>query len=612
MNPFIATAWPWPARLGCFLAMLCASILALVAFFVLLPPVLSLPGRPAVTLDLVTLASAIWHAASSATCGTGIVSWLALDCRLAAIGNLFAGPELQHLLAPRLALVAASAVAAGWIAADRIGRATPKRDGLTHVEGRQLREGADARQSLRRALGRIGAPDEQGLWLVPHVQLPPAAESYNVLAIGTQGAGKTGLLRAWIEQLTARGDRVVLHDVKGDIAAGLPVDRMILVAPHDARSAAWDIAADITDRAAALEFAVRSIKSAASDSMWADGARALFADAVVTLIKTKGRHWSLADLYALLTAPPIEFRKALVDADASSAELIAFDEAGGVQRTSMSLLITLWVAALTTLKPLVDAWSDVPANRRFSLSEWLKDGRRLPSTIVIQKSAAYPELSALVGGLLVERLAGLVLSPAAARHPQHRIALVLDELAELGRLERLPNLLAVGRELGIVTIAAIQDLGQLVETYGETTARTLEARFGIKVAGRLTAGDTAKRIADNLIGDRKVSYTEMRRVPGSAERMPETIRERHPVFAAERFETELGVRTERGELLIRCLILGLGEPALLDVPFTSWPDRRPANRPAVWMRQPSPVSAGQGEMANRAEAEPGGGTASGS
>jgi hypothetical protein len=592
--------------------MLGASILALVAFFVMLPPVLVLPGRPAVTLDLVTLASSIWHAASSATCRAGMFSWLALDCRFAAIANLLAGPEIQHLLAVRLALVAASTVAAGWIAADRIGRATPKRDGLTHVDGRRLRQGVDAQQSLRRALAQIGVPDERSLWLVPHVQLARAAESYNILAIGTQGAGKTGLLRAWIEQLIAHGDRAVLHDVKGDVTAGLPVDRMILVAPHDRRSAAWDISRDITDRAAALEFATRSIKAAQGDSMWADGARALWADAIVALIKTKGRTWTLADLYALLTAPPLEFRKALVDTGASSAELIAFDEAGGVQRTSMSLLITLWVAALTTLKPLVDAWSDVPANRRFSLSEWLKEGRQLPKTIVIQKSAAYPELSALVGGLLVERLAGLVLSPAAVRNPEERVALVLDELAELGRLERLPNLLAVGRELGVVTIAAIQDLGQLVETYGETTARTLEARFGIKVVGRLTAGDTAKRIADDLIGDRKISYTEMRAVPGSAERMPETIRERHPVFAAERFETELGVRAERRDLLIRCLILGLGDPALLDVPFTSWPDLRPAHRPAVWMRQPPLVSVGQGDMADRNQGEPGSETASAS
>jgi hypothetical protein len=31
-------------------------------------------------------------------------------------------------------------------------------------------------------------------------------------------------LRAWIEQILERGDHVVVHDVKGDVTAGLPVN----------------------------------------------------------------------------------------------------------------------------------------------------------------------------------------------------------------------------------------------------------------------------------------------------------------------------------------------------------------------------------------------------
>ena len=395
------------------------------------------------------------------------------------------------------------------------------------------------------------------------------------------------MLRAWLEQLIVRGDRTIIHDVKGDMTAGLPVDQFILLAPHDARSAAWDIARDIGDRAAGLEFATRSIKAAKGDSMWADGARALWADAIVSLAKKHGRSWTLRDLYELLTSPPESFKAALVEGGAASAELIAFDEGGGVQRTSMSLLITLWVAALTTLKPLVDAWADIPEDRRFSLSQWLSERSSLPKTIVIQKSAAYPELSSLVGGLLVERLAALVLAPGRPRNPPKKVALVLDELAELGELRRLPNLLSVGREVGVMTIAAIQDLGQLVETYGETTARTLEARFGIKMIGRLTAGDTAERISKVLIGDRLIQFVEVSQTAVKDNLAREPRREAHPVFPPERMETDLGVRSIRGKALIRCLVLGLGDPALLDLPFTAWPDRRRAHKPAQWMRRAS-------------------------
>lgn len=584
MSPLTEIRSPWPARFGSVCAGLVVLVMALAACFIVLPPVALLPDDSSAPLHLPAIARDLWWIAGRADCGRGLAGLLAFDCRLAAAGRAVAGSPLASELFIRFMIIVIATVVSAWVAFDRIRAATPKADRAIHVRGRRLHQGAAARKSMRGQLAGIGRPDMNGLWLLPHVQLPAAAESYNILAIGTQGAGKTGVLRAWLEQLIERGDRVVVHDVKGDMTAGLPADRFVLLAPHDARSAVWDIARDIGDRTAALEFAARSIKAAQADSMWADGARALWADAIVSLALDHGRGWTLRHLYELLTSPPVQLRDALVRSGAASAELIAFDEVGGVQRTSMSLLITLWVAALTALKPLVDAWDDVPAGRRFSLSGWLKEESRLPCVIVIQKSAEYPELSALVGGLLVERLAGLVLSPDRKRDPERKIALVLDELAELGRLHRLPSLLSVGREAGVMTVAAVQDLGQLVEAYGETTARVLEARFGIKVIGRLSAGDTAERVSKVLIGERVVEFFE--RNPAGADRSQASLkrRETHPVFPVERMETELGVRSFRGKALIRCLVLGLGDPALVDVPFTAWPDRRAAHRPAAWLR----------------------------
>lgn len=585
MNALSEVRTLWPAGIGCCIVALAVLALALAAFFGVLPFVLSLPGREAVPLYLDVLVVELWAIAKYADCGTGIAGALALECRASAVWRAVAASPAAVPLLVRAGMVGAAMVVAGWVAFDRIAMGTSPKDRAMHVRGRRLVQDAAARRSLRGYLSRLGKPRRNGLWLMPHVQLPPAAESYNLLAIGTQGAGKSGLLRAWVDQLIERGDRVVLHDVKGDMTAGLPVHRFVLLAPHDARSAAWDVARDIGDRAGALEFAARSIKAAQADSMWADGARAIWADAIVSLIIKHGRRWTLQDLYKLLTLPPEDFREVLINTGAASAELIAIDPDGGVQRTSMSLLITLWVAALTTLKPLVDAWEAIPAVRRFSLADWLKDDGRIPSVIVIQKSSQYPELSALVGGLLVELLAGRLLSPSRQRNPDHKVALVLDELAELGNLRRLPNLLAVGRDVGVTTIAAVQDLGQLVDAYGETTARALEARFGIKFIGRLTAGDTAERVSKLLVGERFVEFFDRNR--GGSNHPPQRRREKHPVFPADRMEVELGVRTGGRTLLIRCLVLGLGDPALVDIPFTEWTDQRAGHRPATWLRGPA-------------------------
>lgn len=251
MTPFLETRSPWPARTGAFCAALITLTLALMALFVLLPPVLVRPDMGPVSLRLPLLTEELWRIAEAADCGSGFAGVLALDCRAAAVWRAVTEPAVAAALLPRVILTVLAMIAAVRVTLDRTAMATPARDGLAHIRGRRLQQDAAARRSLRRHLAGIGRPQMKNLWLVPHVQLPPAAESYNILAVGTQGSGKTGLLRAWLEQLIERGDRVVVHDVKGDMTAGLPADRMILVAPHDARSAAWDIARDIGDRAAA-------------------------------------------------------------------------------------------------------------------------------------------------------------------------------------------------------------------------------------------------------------------------------------------------------------------------------------------------------------------------
>jgi hypothetical protein len=581
MSPFVERASHWPATIGSFIAGAAGAALALLACFEVLPPVFVDPSGMEVAIHLLPFIGELSRL-TTATCGpAGYIP--DVGCWSSALLEAVSRATVAGVLLPRLAIVLVAGMVGGWMAAVRISAATPPRDRLIHLRGRRLRHGFDGRRSLRREVARAGRPVRSGLWLVPHVQLSREVESRNILALGTQGSGKTALLRGWVEQLVERSDRVVLHDVKGDFVGGLPAERMILWAPHDERSAAWDIGRDIVNRAAALEFATLSVKAAEHDAMWADGARALWADAVMVLIARCGEKWTLPQLYDLLTSSPQAFRDSLVETGAASAELIAIDDEGGVQRTSMSLLITLWVAAMTSLKPLADAWDDVPSHRRFSLRDWLSEDTRLPRVLVIARSAEYAALSSLAGALLIERLAGTILSPGRAIDPAQRIAFVLDEFAELGRLRRLPALLSVGREYGVIAIAALQDLGQLVEAYGETAARALEARFGIKAILRLSAGDTAERISKTLIGDRLVEYSEDRPAGAPPTWTPQVKRESHPAVGPERLESDLGVIRRSKTTLIRCMVTGIGDPALVDVPITVWPSRRAAVRPARWI-----------------------------
>jgi len=49
-------------------------------------------------------------------------------------------------------------------------------------------------------------------------------------------------------------------------------------------------------------------------------------------------------------------------------------------------------------------------------------------------------------------------------------------------------------------------------------------------------------------------------------------------------DDELGVRTVDGFLAVRALVFGLGNPAVVEIPFTQWRKRRQAYRDAAWVK----------------------------
>ncbi|MGO8301449.1 hypothetical protein ACC841_36240, partial [Rhizobium ruizarguesonis] len=74
---------------------------------------------------------------------------------------------------------------------------TPPIENLTVTRGRRIETGPYAFRALRHAVHRHGPPQAHDLWLLPQVQLNAASAARNLLLVGTQGSGKTGLLRAF-------------------------------------------------------------------------------------------------------------------------------------------------------------------------------------------------------------------------------------------------------------------------------------------------------------------------------------------------------------------------------------------------------------------------------
>lgn len=452
----------------------------------------------------------------------------------------------------------------------------PARETSQTILGQKLVYDADARQSFRRHLRRSGEADAQSLWLTPYVQLTKNAEASNIGILGGHGSGKTGLALGLAEQILRRGDLTILHDAKGNLTAGLPTSDFILLSARDRRNWVWDIGRDIKDPNAAAEVSSKFIpEETTGETIWTDSARSILSALIESLQRKYGPGWGWEELYKCIFQTPIQLRNRLAKIQSPVAHLIEFDSQGSISRTSQSILLTLWIATLQSIRPIAILAKSVPKSRRFSVSEWISPGSKLPKTIILQHAADYPILSTAVNGLLVEIVAGKILAPSSPNTSTPWLYLILDELPVLKRLNRLPELLNVGREKGVRCIAATQDWEQIEKYYGPEDSKTLEARLKIKIVCQLGICETRDRVVERFGGQRTVLNWDY-----AGENQPKVRREtRVPVIEHHQLSDELGVIKTRGQLNIRVAIFGLGAPGILNIPFTAWPQRRPAHIP---------------------------------
>ena len=495
-----------------------------------------------------------------------------LACRASNLRLLFE----DQLIRQQAILTIASALIGGVITFIASITHAPIRETARTTLGNKLFYDADARRSLRHHLRRTGKADDKCLWLMPYVQLPKNAEAFNINLMGGHGSGKTGVLRGLADQILKRGDLTILHDAKGDLTAGLPLDSFISVGARNKGTWIWSMGRDIKDLHAAGEVSAKLIPTELTgDTIWADSARSILSGLIESLQQEHQLTWGWEELYQCVFQKPRQIHSQLSKSQSPVASLIEFDNQGILSRTSQSILLTLWIAALKSIRPIAILARSVPRSRRFSISEYLLPNSTLPKTIVLQHAADYPILSTALSGLLIEIVAGEILSASSPNRSTPWLYLILDELPLLKRLDRLPELLNVGREKGVRCITATQDWEQIEKYYGPEDSKTLEARFKIKIVCQLGICETRDRVVEHFGGQRTIEEWDY-----AGDNKPKIRREsRVPVIEHHQLSDELGVIKSGNKLNIRVAIFGIGPPGIVNIPFTEWPVRRPAHVP---------------------------------
>jgi hypothetical protein len=454
------------------------------------------------------------------------------------------------------------------------------------LRGRLLLRGPAARRAFQRASKAEMDLSGAGVELVPGLRVSREREVRHWLIWGSVGAGKTQTMLHLILAAIARGDGVLVLDVKGDMTAGLPGDPL-LVAPQDRRSLVWDVASDCRTKQDARELAARLIPKSA-DPMWSDAAREIAVACIVALQATQPGRWSWHDLHEAATADTGTLLNFAKTYHRDAVRVLENPDS----RTTHSVLST-FQAHMHVVAALGDAWRN-SANGSFSVARWLE--RPMPyRPVILQHDPRYPELShAWIGGLLA-LLASAVGSPALKESRERRTWIFADEFPQLPRLNHFSTFLDLGRSKGVMTVIGAQDLAQLRATYGHQWADAWVGMIGSKMITQINAGPGAEE-ASQLIGDQEIERIErIETVVGvQASTTTTTRREIRRVVTAAEIATRLGPRRDG----IRVLVLGVGQDALeLTVPYVTLPARRPGHVPASWVsKTPSPKPGVPGQL----------------
>ena len=543
-------------------------------------------------LTFVAVAKLLWHDASQVFIPLPgipftdhLAHWLYGTLALLTSGSIGAGrwhiyvtwlahlePALRWALYARLILATmagagAAALTLRWLLASR-GNDKPLR-------GRPLRHGPKALKILSAEATREWKNTNhvsEGIHLHPEVIISQERETKHMLIMGASGSGKTNIIWHVLKEAIRRKDRIVIFDSKGDFTSELP--SLCLLAPWDPRSLAWDVARDCVGPLDAQALAARLIPDSDKDPIWPNASRAVLVALIIHLQNSKPGEWTFPDLRVLLHQPVEDLR---LIAQQHNAEALRSLEEGS--KTTQSILINL----MAFMAPVVDmarAWSD-PAQRRFSMKDWIEGNSKLPRTVVMQGSQRFDQTAAALVNSLLSVMAATISSPSLPDDKNRRIWLVLDEFAQLGQLRDFGPLIRMGRSKGLRIVIGAQDIAELRAIYGTHKTDAWTSSLTTTIYTRLEGGATAEWVS-RRIGEQETLVTQDSQTQGgsgTSETQQTTIRKSPTVLPAE-LKTRVGARSDG----VHALIDGFDDAVyLVTYPYHLSKPIRNGTRYAAWV-----------------------------
>jgi hypothetical protein len=371
-----------------------------------------------------------------------------------------------------------------------------------------LQAGEHAQMSSAQASRRVRGIEIGG------VELSRTREVGHLYAVGLPGAGKTVLLTSLIDQALVRGDRLILHDPKGDFTARyFDPTTTVMLGPWDDRAAIWDSSTDIDSPALADEFAATTAGKVDGQNKFFHEAAARILGGLIRSYQRGGCTWTWSSLRVALAGDPVSMIRQAARGDSSIQAVMpsvftGADELTAGERSVLSVLGT--AASWITNYAAID--SARPVALRFSIREWMLGRARADIRIVILNgNAIYETASQAIFGSILSTVSATVssaLMPEIGADAQGGFWCILDEFPQLGAsaLPQIQRIAELGRSRGVRMVTALQDESQLAARVGRDKAEPMLSVQSTRIYMR-SSDKTAESVCKR-IGERDVHRIE--------------------------------------------------------------------------------------------------------
>lgn len=345
------------------------------------------------------------------------------------------------------------------------------------VRGARIASGKELARKTRAKSGKHGRPQVE----IAGIPMPVACEPNHLLLAGSTNTGKSTAIDELLVTALARGDRCIVVDPNGHALARFGKKGDTLLNPFDKRAPGWSIFNEFRKPYDFDRFAKSVIPDGvdSSEQQWRGYAQQLLAETTRALTQTG--ETSTERLLHWLTQAPVKELSALLAGSAASA---LFEPGAEKAFASTRFILTHHVGPFQYLQP-----------GTFSLRTWLERGKG--NLFITWREDMLTTLRPLVSAWTDILIASILTLPDDQPRP---LWLVLDELASLERLTSLEAGLTKGRKHGLRVLAGLQSVSQLDSLYGPHNAKTLRSCFRNLLALGCANSDpnTAKEISDGL------------------------------------------------------------------------------------------------------------------